>query len=116
MKRRIFDRQFKIEAVRLACSADMTVTQTARTLNISATTLYRWLSAFDVQKPLLKEQTSGAISSPAVPYIVPSGKMARYDSLVSCLIFGIATAWRATNFVPVAFQKTTRGAGTLTSV
>lgn len=44
MKRRIFDRQFKIEAVRLACSADMTVTQTARTLNISSATLYRWIA------------------------------------------------------------------------
>lgn len=50
MKRRIFDRQFKIEAVRLACSADMTVTQTARTLNISVTTLYRWIAEWEQDK------------------------------------------------------------------
>lgn len=46
MKRRIFDRQF----VRLACSADVTVTQIARTLNISATTLYRWIAEWEQDK------------------------------------------------------------------
>jgi len=43
MKRRIYDRQFKLAAVKLAQSGDMTIFQTARELNISASTLYRWI-------------------------------------------------------------------------
>lgn len=47
MKRRVYDRQFKIEAVRLARSQNMAVSQTARALNISAPTLYRWIAEWE---------------------------------------------------------------------
>jgi len=65
MKRRIFDRQFKIEAVRLACFADMNVTQTARTLNISATTLYRWIAEWEQVDilPALKGEDSYSVQT-----------------------------------------------------
>lgn len=50
MKRRIFDRQFKFEAVRLARCGDMTIPQTARALTISTPTLYRWVEEWERDK------------------------------------------------------------------
>lgn len=50
MKRRVFDRQFKMESVRLASCGDMTISKTARALNISTPTLYRWMSEWDRDK------------------------------------------------------------------
>lgn len=50
MKRRVYDRQFKIEAVKLAYSQDIAVSQTAQALNISAPTLYRWIAEWERDK------------------------------------------------------------------
>lgn len=50
MKRRVYDRQFKVEAVKLARSQDTTVAQTARALNISVPTLYRWIDEWEHDK------------------------------------------------------------------
>jgi transposase len=41
-KRRNFTREFKLEALRLAESEGMTMTQVARDLGVSVTSLHRW--------------------------------------------------------------------------
>lgn len=50
MKRRVYDRQFKIEAVQLALSRDIAVSKTAQALHISAPTLYRWITEWERDK------------------------------------------------------------------
>jgi transposase len=45
-KRRRFDREFKIEAVRVALSGERTQKDVARDLGINPETLYRWVHEF----------------------------------------------------------------------
>jgi transposase len=47
MKRAVYDRQFKIAAVKLALSEEITVTQVAKQLGINASTLRRWINEYD---------------------------------------------------------------------
>jgi transposase len=45
-KRRVFPREFKLEAVRLVLEKDMTAAQVARDLGINPELLYRWKREF----------------------------------------------------------------------
>ena len=45
-KRRRFDREFKIEAVREALKGERTQKEVARDLGINPETLYRWCTSF----------------------------------------------------------------------
>lgn len=47
MKRAIYDKQFKMEAVKHAQSVDQSVNEVAKELGISGTTLRRWINEYD---------------------------------------------------------------------
>lgn len=62
MKRRMYDRQFKLAAVKLAQSGEMTIFQTSHELIISASTRYRWVDEWERDK----ENAFPGNSSPVV--------------------------------------------------
>jgi transposase len=45
-KRRIYTREFKLEAVRLATTGDVSVAQVARDLGVNENTLHKWKQQF----------------------------------------------------------------------
>lgn len=47
MKRTVYDKQFKMAAVKHAQSTDQTVSEVAKTLDISGSTLRRWMNEYD---------------------------------------------------------------------
>ena len=47
MKRAVYDKQFKMAAVKHAQSADQSVNEVAKTLGISGSTLRRWINEYD---------------------------------------------------------------------
>lgn len=47
MKRAIYDKQFKMEAVKHAQSVEQSVNEVAKELGISGTTLRRWINEYD---------------------------------------------------------------------
>jgi Transposase and inactivated derivatives len=47
MKRAVYDKQFKMAAVRMAQAEDKSVLVTAKELGISASSLHRWINEFD---------------------------------------------------------------------
>lgn len=47
MKRAVPDKQFKMAAVKLAQEAEQSVTQTAKGLGISVSSLRRWINEYD---------------------------------------------------------------------
>ena len=47
MKRAVQDKQFKMAAVKLAQEAEQSVTQTAKGLGISVSSLRRWINEYD---------------------------------------------------------------------
>lgn len=47
MKRAIYDKQFKMAAVKLAQSEDHSVTKVANELSISGSSLRRWINEYD---------------------------------------------------------------------
>ena len=47
MKRAAYDKQFKVAAVKLAISEEMTVAQVARELGINSNTLRRWINEYN---------------------------------------------------------------------
>lgn len=47
MARRIYDKQFKIAAVKLVLEDDMAVAEVAKELSIHYNTLYRWISEYE---------------------------------------------------------------------
>jgi len=47
MKRAVYDKQFKMAAVKLAQESDKSVTQTATELGISGCSLRRWINEYD---------------------------------------------------------------------
>ena len=47
MKRGVYDKQFKMAAVKLAQESDKSVTQTATELGISGCSLRRWINEYD---------------------------------------------------------------------
>ena len=47
MKRAVYDKQFKMAAVKHAQSVDQSVIEVAKTLGISGSTLRRWINEYD---------------------------------------------------------------------
>lgn len=47
MKRAIYDKQFKIAAVKMAQLEDKSVFDTAKELNVSVSSLRRWINEYD---------------------------------------------------------------------
>ena len=47
MKRAVYDKQFKMAAVKHAHSTDQSVSEVAKTLGISGSTLRRWINEYD---------------------------------------------------------------------
>lgn len=47
MKRAVYDKQFKVAAVKMALSEENTVTQVAKDLGINGNTLRRWINEYD---------------------------------------------------------------------
>lgn len=47
MKRAVYDKQFKMEAVKMAQAEDQSVLDAARELGVSASSLRRWINEFD---------------------------------------------------------------------
>lgn len=47
MKRAVYDKQFKMAAVKHAQSTDQSVSEVAKTLGISGSTLRRWINEYD---------------------------------------------------------------------
>lgn len=55
MKRAVYDKQFKMAAVKLAQETDKSVTQTAAELRISGCSLRRWINEYDMEKVRFQE-------------------------------------------------------------
>ena len=47
MKRAVYDKQFKMASVKHAQSTDQSVSEVAKTLGISGSTLRRWINEYD---------------------------------------------------------------------
>ena len=47
MKRAVYDKQFKLAAVKMAQTEDKSVLDTARELGVSANSLRRWINEYD---------------------------------------------------------------------
>lgn len=47
MKRAVYDKQFKLAAVKMAQTEDKSVLNTARELGVSASSLRRWINEYD---------------------------------------------------------------------
>lgn len=47
MKRKVYDRQFKISAVKVALEDEVTVTQVAKELGVNGNVLRRWINEYE---------------------------------------------------------------------
>ena len=47
MKRKVYDKQFKVASVKMALSDDTTISRAAKELGISGTTLHRWINEYE---------------------------------------------------------------------
>lgn len=50
MKRAVYDKQFKLAAVKMAQTEDKSVLNTARELGVSASSLCRWINEYAIAK------------------------------------------------------------------